>query len=101
MAEDIPARIQETVVGPGAEWRRRTADSLCSSWLCNLAGGGKRKKPSIWNHRPFFLQFGDDDRRVRTSTHTKSCAHVLASRLKGIERKLIRTPHDDSLETEA
>jgi len=74
MAEEHPSpRIQETLLDlalNGDEEQRIHCAALA------LYLGGKAEEPFDWNHRPFFLQFGDDDRRVRINAYKELCARL-------------------------
>jgi HEAT repeat protein len=41
-----------------------------------LYHGGKADEAFDWNHRPFFLRFGDDDRRVQIEAYRELCARL-------------------------
>src|SRR5262245_8660141 len=38
--------------------------------------GGKADEAFDWNHRPFFLQFGDSDRKVQIEAYKELCARL-------------------------
>jgi hypothetical protein len=42
--------------------------------------GGKAKEAFDWNHRPFFLKFGDDDRKVQIEAYTELCERLGVAR---------------------
>ena len=41
-----------------------------------LYHGGKAEAAFDWNHRPFFLRFGDDDRRVQIEAYKELCRRL-------------------------
>ena len=41
-----------------------------------LYHGGKADEAFDWNHRPFFLRFGDDDRRIQIEAYKELCSRL-------------------------
>jgi hypothetical protein len=74
MAEENPSpRIQETLLDlalKGDEEQRIHCAALA------LYLGGKAEEAFDWNHRPFFLQFGDKDRNVRIEAYKELCSRL-------------------------
>jgi HEAT repeat protein len=74
LAEDHPSpRIQETLLDlalNGDEEQRIHCAALA------LYLGGKAEEAFDWNHRPFFLQFGDDDRKVQIKAYKELCSRL-------------------------
>jgi hypothetical protein len=74
MAEEHPSpRIQETLLDlalNGDEEQR----IHCAALAMYL--GGKADEAFDWNHRPFFLQFGDDDRNVQIDAYRELCRRL-------------------------
>jgi hypothetical protein len=74
MAEEHPSpRIQETLLDlalNGDEDQRIHCAALA------LYLGGKAEEAFDWNHRPFFLQFGDQDRRVQIQAYKELCERL-------------------------
>ena len=53
-----------------------TEDQRIHSAALALYHGGKADEAFDWNHRPFFLRFGDDDRRVQIEAYRELCARL-------------------------
>jgi HEAT repeat protein len=74
MAEGHPSpSIQETLLDlalNGDEDQRIHCAALA------LYLGGKAEEAFDWNHRPFFLQFGDIDRRVQIQAYKELCERL-------------------------
>lgn len=74
MAEEHPGpRIQETLLDlalNGVEEQRIHCAALA------LYLGGKAEEAFDWNHRPFFLRFGDDDRNVQIEAYKELCSRL-------------------------
>jgi HEAT repeat protein len=74
MAEEHPSpRIQETLLDlalNGDEDQRIHCAALA------LYLGGKAEEAFDWNHRPFFLKFGDKDRRVQIEAYKELCRRL-------------------------
>lgn len=74
MAEQHPSpRIQETLIDlalNGNEDQRIHCAALA------LYLGGKAKEPFDWEHRPFFLRFGDEDRKVQIEAYKELCRRL-------------------------
>lgn len=74
MAEDHPSpRIQETLLDlalNGDDEQRIHCAALA------LYLGGKAEEPFDWNHRPFFLQFVDDDRKIQIEAYRELCRRL-------------------------
>jgi HEAT repeat protein len=74
MAEKHPSpRIQEALLDlalNGNEDQRIHCAALA------LYLGGKTKEAFDWNHRPLFLKFGDDDRKVQIEAYTELCERL-------------------------
>jgi HEAT repeat protein len=74
LAEEHPSpQIQETLVDlalNGDEEQRIHCAALA------LFLGGKADEAFDWNHRPFFLQFGDSNRRVQIEAYKELCARL-------------------------
>ena len=74
MAEEHPSpRIQETLLDlalNGDEEQRIHCAALA------LYLGGKAEEAFDWNHRPFFLQFGDEDRHVQVEAYRELCRRL-------------------------
>lgn len=83
LAEQHPSpRLQETLLDlalNGTEEQRIHCAALA------LFHGGKADEAFDWNHRPFFLQFGDEDRQVQIEAYKELCERL------GIAPKL---PHE-------
>ena len=73
-AEEHPTpRIQETLLDlalNGDEEHRIHCAALA------LYLGGKAEEAFDWNHRPFFLRFGDSDRNVQIEAYKELCARL-------------------------
>ena len=66
-------RIQETLLDlalNGNEDQRINCAALA------LYLGGKAKEAFDWNHRPFFLKFGDNDRKVQIDAYKELCRRL-------------------------
>jgi hypothetical protein len=78
MAEKHPSpRIQDALLDlalNGNEDQRIHCAALA------LYLGGKAKEAFDWNHRPFFLKFGDDDRKVQIEAYTELCERLGVAR---------------------
>jgi hypothetical protein len=74
MAEQHPSpRILETLMDlalNGNEDQRINCAALA------LYLGGKAKEGFDWNHRPFFLKFGHDDRKVQIEAYKELCERL-------------------------
>jgi hypothetical protein len=74
MAEEHPSpRIQETLLDlalNGDEEQRIHCAALA------LYLGGKADEAFDWNHRPFFLRFADNDRRVQIEAYKELCVRL-------------------------
>src|SRR6185503_4807588 len=74
MAEEHPsARIQETLLDlalNGTEEQRIHCAALA------LYLGGKADEAFDWNHRPFFLRFGDNDRNIQIEAYKELCSRL-------------------------
>jgi len=74
LAEEHPSpQIQETLLDlalNGDEEQRIHCAALA------LYLGGKADEAFDWNHRPFFLQFGDSDRKVQIQAYAELCARL-------------------------
>jgi len=74
MAEEHPSPlIQETLLDlalNGDEEQRIHCAALA------LYLGGKAEEAFDWNHRPFFLQFGDEDRNVQVEAYRELCRRL-------------------------
>ena len=74
LAEEHPSpQIQETLLDlalNGDEEQRIHCAALA------LYLGGKADEAFDWNHRPFFLQFGDSDRKVQIEAYKELCARL-------------------------
>jgi hypothetical protein len=74
MAEEHPSpRIQETLLDlalNGDEEQRIHCAALA------LYLGGKAEEAFDWNHRPFFLRFGDEDRNVQIEAYKELCLRL-------------------------
>lgn len=74
LAEQHPSpRIQETLLDlalKGNEEQRIHCAALA------LYLGGKAEAAFDWNHRPFFLRFGDDDRNVQIDAYRELCLRL-------------------------
>jgi hypothetical protein len=74
LAEEHPSpQIQETLLDlalNGDEEQR----IHCAALAMYL--GGKADEAFDWNHRPFFLQFGDSDRKVQIEAYKELCARL-------------------------
>jgi hypothetical protein len=86
MAEAHPTpRIQETLLDlalNGDEEHRIHCAALA------LYLGGKSDEAFDWNHRPFFLRFGDSDRRVQIEAYKELCERL------GVAPKIADLPPD-------
>jgi hypothetical protein len=73
-AEENPSpRIQETLLDlalNGDEEQRIHCAALA------LYLGGKSEEAFDWNHRPFFLRFGDNDRNVQIEAYKELCTRL-------------------------
>jgi len=73
-AEQHPSpRIQKTLLDlalNGNEEQRIHCAALA------LYLGGKADEAFDWNHRPFFLRFGDDDRNVQIEAYKELCSRL-------------------------
>src|SRR5262245_4415499 len=80
LAEQYPSpRLQEALLDlalNGSEEQRIHCAALA------LYHGGKAESPFDWDHRPFFLRFGDDDRQVQIDAYKELCQRL------GIQPKL-------------
>jgi hypothetical protein len=80
MAEEHPSpRIQETLLDlalNGSEEQRIHCAALA------LYLGGKADEAFDWNHRPFFLSFGDEDRGKQIEAYKELCRRL------GVEPKV-------------
>ena len=74
LAEEHPSpRIQETLLDlalNGAEEQRIHCAALA------LYLGGKADEAFDWNHRPFFLRFGEEDRTVQIEAYKELCRRL-------------------------
>ncbi len=74
LAEQNPSpRIQETLLDlslNGTEEQRINCAALA------LYLGGKADEAFDWNHRPFFLRFGENDRNVRIEAYKELCSRL-------------------------
>lgn len=74
MAEQYPSpRIQETLLGMalnGDHYQR----VYCAAPALYL--GGKAKEAFDWDHRAFFLKFGEDDRAVQLEAYNELCRRL-------------------------
>jgi hypothetical protein len=74
LAEEHPSpQIQETLLDlalNGDEEQRIHCAALA------LYLGGKADEAFDWNHRPFFLQFGESDRKVQIEAYKELCARL-------------------------
>jgi hypothetical protein len=74
MAEEHPSpRIQETLLDlalNGTEEQRIHCAALA------LYLGGKADEAFDWNHRPFFLSFGDEDRNKQIEAYKELCRRL-------------------------
>jgi len=74
MTEDHPSpRIREALLDlalNGNEEQRIHCAALA------LYLGGKAEEAFDWNHRPFFLQFGDEDRGVQIEAYRELCRRL-------------------------
>jgi len=74
LAEQHPSpRIQETLLDlalNGTEEQRVNCAALA------LYLGGKADEAFDWNHRPFFLRFGDNDRNVQIEAYKELCSRL-------------------------
>jgi hypothetical protein len=74
MAEEHPSpRIQETLLDlalNGTEEQRIHCAALA------LYLGGKAEEAFDWNHRPFFLSFGDEDRNKQIEAYKELCRRL-------------------------
>lgn len=77
LAEEHPSpRIQETLLDlalNGTEEQRIHCAALA------LYLGGKADEAFDWNHRPFFLRFGDNDRKVQIEAYQELCRRLGAT----------------------
>jgi hypothetical protein len=73
-AEEHPSpRIQETLLDlalHGKEEQRIHCAALA------LYLGGKAEEAFDWDHRPFFLRFGDEDRKVQIDAYKELCERL-------------------------
>jgi hypothetical protein len=74
LAEENPSpRIQETLLDlalNGNEDQRIQCAALA------LYAGGKAEEAFDWNHRPFFLRFGDENRQVQIEAYRELCQRL-------------------------
>jgi hypothetical protein len=74
LAEQHPSpRLQEALLDlalNGSEEQRIHCAALA------LYHGGKADEAFDWNHRPFFLRFGDEDRRVQIEAYKELCGRL-------------------------
>jgi hypothetical protein len=74
MAEEYPSpRIQETLLDLAL---RGDEDQRVHCAALALYLGGKAEEAFDWNHRPFFLRFGDEDRKVRMEAYKELCKRL-------------------------
>lgn len=72
-AEHPSPRIQETLLDltlNGSEAQRIHCAALA------LYHGGKAEEPFDWNHRPFFLRFGEEDRETQIGAYKELCQRL-------------------------
>ena len=74
LAEENPSpRIQETLLDlalNGDEEQRIHCAALA------LYLGGKAEEAFDWNHRPFFLRFGENDRNIQIEAYKELCSRL-------------------------
>ena len=66
-------RIQETLLDLALTGNQ---DQRIHCAALALYLGGKADEPFDWNHRPFFLRFGDDDRNTRVEAYKELCRRL-------------------------
>jgi len=72
MAEENPTpRIRETLLDLSLNGADEAGRVNCAALALYL--GGKADEAFDWNHRPFFLRFGDEDRNVRVEAYKELC----------------------------
>lgn len=79
-AEHPTPRIRETLldVSLNGDAERRIHCAALALYL-----GGQADEPFDWNHRPFFLRFGDEDPKVRMDAYKELCERLgVAAKVK-------------------
>ncbi|SRR5258708_26159100 len=72
LAEQHPtSRVQQTLRHVALNGRTPEARVNCAGMALYL--GGQADEAFDWNHRPFFLRFGEEDRAVRLEAYRELC----------------------------
>jgi hypothetical protein len=75
LAEEHPTpRVQQTLRHVALNGRTPEARVNCAGLALYL--GGQADEAFDWNHRPFFLRFGDEDRAVRLEAYRELCKRI-------------------------
>lgn len=75
LAEDNPTpRIQETLLDLALNGDEEEQRIHCAALALYL--GGKAEEAFDWNHRPFFLRFGDQDRNIQIEAYKELCSRL-------------------------
>jgi hypothetical protein len=75
MAEENPTpRIRKTLLDVALNGADDVGRVNCAALALYL--GGKADEAFDWNHRPFFLRFGEEDRKVRVEAYRELCARL-------------------------
>jgi len=75
LAEQHPsARIRETLIDLSLNGKNDEQRINCAALALYL--GGKADEAFDWNHRPFFLRFGENDRNLRIEAYKELCSRL-------------------------